>query len=185
MKKSDVLAGVIAGNIFVIGCVVGFFGYRKMNEPRFPSESQIAASNSGADEEPQDNSFLSSVVSNDSDVAYTIVEPGPSPEMDRYVASLYPEGAALRIKYRGKNSLYSGWFWPEIGYNYHAVENAIMGNYDMWVKYQQVVECDNYLVQLPTGGGHYSDVIFNIDPQGRVIATGWYNYYSCDATRVR
>ena len=35
MKRDDVIAGVIGGTIFVVGCTVGIFGYHKMNEPLF------------------------------------------------------------------------------------------------------------------------------------------------------
>lgn len=35
MKRDDVIAGVIGGTIFVVGCTFGIFGYHKMNAPLF------------------------------------------------------------------------------------------------------------------------------------------------------
>lgn len=32
MTKDDVVAGIIGGTIFIAGCIVGFFGYLKMND---------------------------------------------------------------------------------------------------------------------------------------------------------
>lgn len=38
MKRDDIIAGIIGGMIFVTGCTVGIFGYKKMNEPLFRQE---------------------------------------------------------------------------------------------------------------------------------------------------
>ncbi len=48
MKRDDIISGVVAGTIIVIGCTVGFFGYQKMHEPLYiePSVEQIEKSES-------------------------------------------------------------------------------------------------------------------------------------------
>lgn len=48
MKRDDIVSGVVAGTIIVVGCTVGFFGYQKMHEPLYiePSVEQIEKSES-------------------------------------------------------------------------------------------------------------------------------------------
>ncbi|MCR5727366.1 MAG: hypothetical protein K6G24_07860 [Lachnospiraceae bacterium] len=67
MKRDDIIAGVIGGTIFVVGCTVGIFGYQKMNEPLFAQttveesdqsySSYIRPDNSEITKIEQDNSF--------------------------------------------------------------------------------------------------------------------------------
>lgn len=45
MKRDDIIAGIIGGTIFVAGCTVGIFGYKKMNEPLFRQEPVEKSSN--------------------------------------------------------------------------------------------------------------------------------------------
>lgn len=45
MKRDDVIAGIIGGTIFVAGCTVGIFGYKKMHEPLFRQEPVEKSSN--------------------------------------------------------------------------------------------------------------------------------------------
>ncbi len=159
MKRDDVIAGIVGGTIFVAGCVVGFFGYLKMNDiPLNKSMNRVEANDDSIDvlNNPIDSNDRIEL-KNDS---------GGSSGIEEYVKTIFPESEGWMINNMGQVEIYESLFEANIGFS-----NVGSGG--------QTILVDRFKID----GGMRGALLIFVDSKGRIVAAGRYYDDVCNMTR--
>lgn len=161
MKRDDVIAGIVGGTIFVAGCVVGFFGYLKMNDiPLNRSVNKIEANDDSSIDvlnNPADSNEKKELETNTDGTS----------GIEEYVKTVFPESEGWVVNNIGQVEIYESLFEANIGFS-----NLGSGG--------QTILVDRFKVD----GGMRGGLLVFVDSRGRMVAAGRYYDDVCNMTRI-